>query len=120
MDGLERDIYQLENDADEMRTLCARGNRWGITFLKGGAMSELEYCALFLQATIMYLKKENRRKVQTDTLEGTITTERKYGVLGTFGGQRFDAWIENAQGIQEVRFLVSELTYVGAFPYSPN
>lgn len=85
--------------------------RWGYTFLVADSKlswSDSEY--LILQATEMYLRNEDKRKIGTDSLEGLISTEGKWDSLGCFGGQRFEAEVETSRGKAYIRFLVNEQT----------
>ena len=42
--------------------------------------------------------------------EGSLRTDRKYEVLGHFGGQRFDVELETVYGRDSASFLVNEQT----------
>ena len=65
---------------------------------------------LMIQATEMYLNGEEERKVKSQSFEGKLCTERRYELLGEFGGQRFDAELETAHGKDKATFLVNEQT----------
>ena len=93
--------------------------RWGFTFLMGDSrLNEKQRQYVTYQATEMYFKNEKERRLVSDGLEGKISTDYKYAMLGQFGGQEFHATIdiEQATGI-ELKFLVNEQT--GA-AYSSN
>jgi len=85
--------------------------RWGITFCStyGAVPEEVKY-DLIDQATEMYLRNEQSRKLKTDQLEGRLKTEGKYQVLGVFGGQRFDVEVDVDDITAKLSFLVCELT----------
>lgn len=86
-------------------------DRHGYTFLIADSRLEpMEKDYLLIQATTMYLRNEEKRKIQTDSFEGKLHTESKHGSLGCFGGQQFDAELDTKQGLVKVRFLVSEQT----------
>ena len=92
-------------------------HRWGITFLKGcSGLTEREKNYLIGEATILFLKEEEIKKIKTETLEGYISTGRP-GVLGCFSGMQYDAIIETNKGKYDLSFLVSDLTRNGAFTY---
>ena len=59
-------------------------------------------------AVEMYLQDEDARKIVRTEYEGMIRTDRKYEVLGHFGGQRFDIELETVSGRDSASFLVNE------------
>lgn len=94
-----------------MRDIENYGARWGITFLRGASyLTVEEQDELIRDATLMYLKKEDDRRVETETYMGRITTRWKYGMLGTFGGIEFEAELETRGGKDKMSFLVNEQT----------
>ena len=66
------------------------GIRWGYVFLRGAVyLSEEEMRELMNAAVEMYLHDEDERKIVRSEYEGKLSTERRYELLGSFGGQRF-------------------------------
>ena len=63
-----------------------------------------------LQAVEMYLAGENERKVKGPEYDGRLYTEQRYELLGTMGGQRFDADLDTSRGRDHASFLVNEQT----------
>ena len=85
------------------------GVRWGYVFLHGAAhINGDEIKDLMIQAVEMYLAGDEEREVKGAGFEGKLYTERKYEVLGTLGGQRFDAKLETSRGQDQAAFLVNE------------
>ncbi len=85
------------------------GVRWGYVFLHGAAyINEEETRDLMVQAVEMYLAGDEEREIKGDGFEGKLYTERKYEVIGTLGGQRFDAKLETPLGQDRAAFLVNE------------
>jgi hypothetical protein len=93
------------------------GIRWGYVFLHGALHingDEVRY--LMLQAVEMYIGGEEERDVKCSGFEGKLYTERRYEVIGSLGGQRFDAKLETPHGQDQAAFLVSEQSGgVGSF-----
>ena len=75
---------------------------------------------LMMQATEMYLTGEEERTVKGPNFEGRLYTEKRYELLGQFGGQRFDAELETAYGQDEATFLVNEQTRSEGPAFSRN
>ena len=65
-------------------------------YISTSHVPELE--ELLVQAVEMYLMDEEERIVKTSNYEGKLYTQRRHEILGGFGGQRFDAELETAQG----------------------
>ena len=66
------------------------GIRWGYVFLRTAShISAEETQELMVQAVEMYLMGEDERDLQSSSYEGKLYTQRRYEVLGSFGGQRF-------------------------------
>ena len=87
------------------------GIRWGYVFLRGAAyLSEEDMRELMTLAVEMYLQDEEERKIVRAGFEGMLRTDRKYEVLGHFGGQRFDVELETVYGRDSASFLVNEQT----------
>ena len=85
------------------------GVRWGYVFLHGAAyINGDEIQDLMIQAVEMYLAGDEEREVKSASFEGKLYTERKYEVIGSLGGQRFDAKLETPRGQDQAVFLVSE------------
>ena len=83
--------------------------RWVVTFLKTETgLSPYDRLYLMLQATEMYLSREEERAVRGETFEGVLHRTGKYQLLGTFGGQEFKAEVETDKGKKDLAFLVTE------------
>ena len=88
-----------------------KGIRWGYVFLKASSyLNTKEFHELMLQAVEMYLAGENERKVKGPEYDGRLYTEQRYELLGTMGGQRFDADLDTSRGRDHASFLVNEQT----------
>ena len=97
------------------------GIRWGYTFLRTAShVTREEITDLMLQATEMYLTGQEERKVKSPNFEGKLYTERRYELIGEFGGQRFDAELDTAYGKDSAVFLVSEQTEGKGLAFSRN
>ncbi len=99
------------------------GIRWGYVFLRapnflGGEDRE----HLMTVAVEMYLAGEDERNVQSAAYEGRVFTQRRFEMLGEFGGQRFDVELETAFGRDTATFLVNEQTggHGGGLGFSRN
>ena len=94
------------------------GIRWGYTFLHTTShIPREDITDLMIQATEMYLSGEEERDVKGPDFEGKLYTERRYELLGTIGGQRFDAELDTTYGRDSATFLVNEQTMgMGAGP----
>ena len=87
------------------------GMRWGYVFLRAAShLAEDDLMQLMTQAVEMYLQGEDERNVKGSNYDGKLLTERKYELLGEFGGQRFDVEIDTIYGRDKATFLVSEQT----------
>ena len=87
------------------------GMRWGYVFLRAAShLAEDDLMQLMTQAVEMYLQGEDERNVKGADYDGKLYTERKYELLGEFGGQRFDVEIDTIYGRDKATFLVSEQT----------
>ena len=85
------------------------GIRWGYIFLQAAAhIDSDEVKDLMAQAVEMYLAGEEERKIKGSSFAGRLHTERKYELIGSLGGQRFDADLETAHGKDKASFLVNE------------
>ena len=69
-----------------------------------------EFHELMVQAVKMYLAGENERKVKGPEYDGRLYTEQRYELIGTMGGQRFDADLDTSRGHDHASFLVNEQT----------
>ena len=75
------------------------GIRWGYVFLKASTyLGQDEFQGLMVQAVEMFLAGETERNVKGSEYEGRLYTEQRYELIGTMGGQRFDADIETSRG----------------------
>ena len=72
------------------------------------------------QAVEMYLHDEDERNVSGSGYDGKLRTERKYELLGGFGGQRFDLDVDTAYGRDNASFLVNEQTRTPGAAFSRN
>jgi len=93
-----------------------KGIRWGYVFLKASSyLGQEEFQELMVQAVEMFLAGETERNVKGPEYEGRLYTEQRYELIGTMGGQRFDADLETSRGHDIASFLVNEQTQgVGA------
>ncbi len=88
-----------------------QGIRWGYVFLRAPSiLSGEDRDKLMTTAVEMYLAGEDERDVESPGFEGRVYTERRFEMLGEFGGQRFDVDLETAQGRDTGAFLVNEQT----------
>ena len=88
-----------------------QGIRWGYVFLKASTyLGSDEFQELMVQAVEMYLAGETERNVKGPEYEGRLYTEQRYELIGTMGGQRFDADLETSRGRDNASFLVNEQT----------
>ena len=88
------------------------GIRWGYVFLSSAAnIGAEEVNDLMVQAVEMYLAGEAERNIKCSGFEGRLSTEMRYEVIGSLGGQRFDAELETPYGKDKAAFLVSEQTH---------
>ena len=88
-----------------------QGIRWGYVFLRGAVyLPEEDMRELMTLVVEMYLQDEDERKIVRSGFEGSLRTDRKYEVLGHFGGQRFDVELETVYGRDSASFLVNEQT----------
>ncbi|HCL25456.1 MAG TPA: hypothetical protein DHW65_03805 [Dehalococcoidia bacterium] len=86
-----------------------KGIRWGYVFLKASSyLKQEEFQELMVQAVEMYLAGEEQRNVKGSEYEGRLYTEQRYELIGTIGGQRFDADLETTRGRDNASFLVNE------------
>jgi len=87
------------------------GIRWGYVFLKASSyLGTDEFQDLMVQAVEMFLAGEIERNVKGSEYEGRLYTEQRYELIGTMGGQRFDADLETSRGHDNASFLVNEQT----------
>ncbi len=97
------------------------GIRWGYVFLRGAVfLSDEDMRQLMAAAVEMYLQDEEERKIVRADFEGTVRTDRKYEVLGHFGGQRFDVELDTVYGRDSASFLVNEQTRSPGPAFSRN
>jgi hypothetical protein len=98
-----------------------QGVRWGFVFLQGAShVPNDEIEDLMKQAVEMYLHDEDERNVSGSNYQGKMRTERKYELLGSFGGQRFDLDLDTAYGRDTASFLVNEQTRSPGLAFSRN
>ena len=89
-----------------------QGIRWGYVFLRASSyLNTDEFHELMLQAVEMFLAGELERQVKGSEYEGRLYTEQRYELIGTLGGQRFDADLETSRGRDNASFLVNEQTH---------
>ena len=88
-----------------------KGIRWGYVFLRAASHLDADGLHdLMLQAVEMFLAGEEERQVKGGSFDGKLRTEMRYEIIGSLGGQRFDAELETAYGHDTATFLVSEQT----------
>ena len=98
-----------------------KGIRWGYVFLRAASyLNTEEFQELMVQAVEMYLAGETERNVKGSEYEGRLYTEQRYELIGTLGGQRFDADLETTRGRDNASFLVNEQTQGAGAPISMN
>ena len=88
-----------------------KGMRWGYVFLRAAShIGEEEALLIMEQAVEMFLVGEEERNIKSSGFEGRLYTEMRYEIIGSLGGQRFDADLETPYGRDKASFLVSEQT----------
>ena len=98
-----------------------KGLRWGYVFLKASSyLNTEEFHELMVQAVEMYLAGENERMVKGSEYDGRLYTEQRYELIGTMGGQRFDADLDTSRGRDHASFLVNEQTQGAGAAISMN
>ncbi len=98
-----------------------KGLRWGYVFLKASSYLDTEeFHELMVQAVEMYLAGENERMVKGSEYDGRLYTEQRYELIGTMGGQRFDADLDTSRGHDHASFLVNEQTQGAGAAISMN
>ena len=73
-------------------------------------IGEEEALLIMGQAIEMFLVGEEERNIKSSGFEGRLYTEMRYEIIGSLGGQRFDADLETPYGRDKASFLVSEQT----------
>ena len=112
---------QVKDGYGDKTMLEHMGLRWGYVFLRTSShLANEEMSSLMMEATEMYLLGEEERKVKSDQFEGRLYTERRYEILGEFGGQRFDADLDTIYGTDKAAFIVNEQTVGGGVGPSRN
>ena len=72
-----------------------KGMRWGYVFLRAAShIGEEEALVIMEQAVEMFLVGEEERNIKNSGFEGKLYTEMRYEIIGSLGGQRFDAGIK--------------------------
>ena len=80
-------------------------------FLRAAShIGEEEAKEIMVQAVEMFLVGEEERNIKSSGFEGRLYTEMRYEIIGSLGGQRFDADLETPFGRDKASFLVSEQT----------
>ncbi|CUV02277.1 MAG TPA: hypothetical protein DCL97_05310 [Dehalococcoidia bacterium] len=80
-------------------------------FLRAAShIGEEEALVIMEQAVEMFLVGEEERNIKSSGFEGRLYTEMRYEIIGSLGGQRFDADLETPYGRDKASFLVSEQT----------
>ena len=77
---------------------------------QGWSLNPGRYTGVADEAVDMYLKGEDKRNVKFENSEGQVYTKGKYGMLGCYGGQIFNAEIDTPTGFSKLAFLVNEQT----------
>ena len=100
-----------------------QGIRWGYVFLRApNFFNDQDRNHLMTAAVEMYLAGKDERNVEGTDYEGRLYTERRFELLGEFGGQRFDVDLETTFGRDSATFLVNEQTggRMGGVGFSRN
>jgi len=98
-----------------------KGMRWGYVFLRAAShIGEEEAKEIMVQAVEMFLVGEEERNIKSSGFEGRLYTEMRYEIIGSLGGQRFDADLETPFGRDKASFLVSEQTQGSGSVISSN
>ena len=80
-------------------------------FLRAAShIGEEEALVIMEQAVEMFLVGEEERNIKNSGFEGRLYSEMRYEIIGSLGGQRFDADLETPYGRDKASFLVSEQT----------
>ena len=80
-------------------------------FLRAAShIGEEEALVIMEQAVEMFLVGEEERNIKSSGFEGRLYTEMRYEIIGSLGGQRFDADLETPYGRDKASFLVCEQT----------
>ena len=80
-------------------------------FLRAAShIGEEEALVIMEQAVEMFLVGEEERNIKSSGFEGRLYTEMRYEIIGSLGGQRFDADLETSRGRDNASFLVNEQT----------
>ena len=88
-----------------------KGFRWGYVFLRAATHIDADGLHdLMVKAVEMFLAGEQERQGKGGGFECRLRTEMRYEIIGSLGGQRFDADLETAYGQDTATFLVSEQT----------
>src|SRR3989344_3520800 len=83
------------------------GYQWRYYFLRSNSrITDFERRYLLFQTAEMHLAEEGTRRVVMDSLEGKISTTKKYEILGTFGGQHYDVELETNSGKVNLAFII--------------
>ena len=90
-------------------------------FLRAAShIGEEEAKEIMVQAVEMFLVGEEERNIKSSGFEGRLYTEMRYEIIGSLGGQRFDADLETPFGRDKASFLVSEQTQGSGSVISSN
>ncbi len=82
---------------------------WGYAFLIANSrLYEKERQSVLRSAVDMFRENTLERKVRGQTFEGIISSKGEYKLLGSFGGQEFNAHLETDRGKIYISFLISE------------
>jgi len=83
--------------------------RWCIVFLQAdGRMNLEETQDLLLEATLMYLSKDEEHQVEGKNYEGVLYTKGNHEMFGCYSGQRYDAELERDDGKLHIKFLIAD------------
>ena len=97
-----------------------RDRVWGITFLETSTRISIQNrFRIIALATEMFYAEKNDFKVRFDdeNIIGNMHNTGRYGMLGQYGGIRFEARLHTCYGEENLSFLVSEQGR-GAFTYN--
>lgn len=87
-----------------------RGQMLEYCFLRtDSSIAEEDRERLVIQTFDAYLDKKKSVKIRGKSYEGRITTNSRYYILGSFGGQQFEILLETNDGKRKLSCLVTKL-----------
>jgi hypothetical protein len=92
-----------------MFTYEHKSRKWGTVYLLADpCLVEEVRLEILVEAAEMHLGNEKKRKIKGDNYDGKITTERKYRMLGCYGGYEYRAELDTLHGKAETTFLIMQ------------